>query len=71
VKILTILLGTSFSSVSVFILDNRELGFGFYLFLTTLISTSVLLLLVLIYPTIKHKKLVSKYRDSEEGLIKP
>jgi hypothetical protein len=26
---------------------------------------------MLLYPTIKHKKLVSKYRDSEEGLIRP
>lgn len=26
---------------------------------------------VLLYPKLKHKKLISKYRDSEEGLIKP
>jgi hypothetical protein len=26
---------------------------------------------ILLYPKIKYKKLVSKYRDSEEGLIKP
>ena len=26
---------------------------------------------ILAYPTIKQKKLVSKYRNSEEGLIKP
>jgi serine/threonine protein kinase len=39
-------------------------------FPAALTSTAVLLK-VLVHPIIKHKKLVSKYRDSEEGLIKP
>jgi serine/threonine protein kinase len=37
---------------------------GFIVVLTPTVS-------ILSYPTIKQKKLVSKYRDSEEGLIKP
>jgi serine/threonine protein kinase len=39
-------------------------------FICVLILTLVILILTLIHPNIKHKKLVSKYRDSEEGLIK-
>ena len=31
----------------------------------------IILILTLMYPILKHKKLVSKYRNSEEGLIKP
>ncbi len=41
------------------------------LFQLILFSTPIILIFILLYPTIKHKKLVSKYRDSEEGLIKP
>ena len=37
---------------------------GFFVVLIPTIS-------ILSYPTVKQKKLVSKYRDSEEGLIKP
>jgi serine/threonine protein kinase len=40
-------------------------------FIWVLILTLVILILTLIHPTIKHKKLVSKYRDSEKGLIRP
>lgn len=40
-------------------------------FVCALTLTLTILILTLIYPAIKHKKLVSKYRDSEEGLIKP
>lgn len=36
-----------------------------------LILVSAPTISVLAYPKIKQKKLVSKYRDSEEGLIKP
>jgi serine/threonine protein kinase len=40
-------------------------------FICILILTLVILILTLIHPNIKYKKLVSKYRDSEEKLIKP
>jgi serine/threonine protein kinase len=36
-----------------------------------LLSTSAPLVSVLLHPTLKQKKLVSKYRDSEKRLIKP
>jgi serine/threonine protein kinase len=46
-------------------------GWQSFLFTMDLILTFILLTLIIIYPTIEQKKLVSKYRDSEEGLIKP
>jgi hypothetical protein len=36
-----------------------------------LLLTPVSLALIFLNTTIKHNKIVSKYRDSEEGLIKP
>lgn len=41
------------------------------LFSVALFSTSVPLASTLLYPTIKQKKLISKYRNSERKLIKP
>jgi serine/threonine protein kinase len=37
----------------------------------SLLVDTILLLLTIFYPKIEQNKLVSKYRDSEEGLIKP
>jgi serine/threonine protein kinase len=39
--------------------------------LLALLSVSFPLTLIILYPVVEHKKLVSKYRDLEEGLIRP
>jgi serine/threonine protein kinase len=62
--ILTIICGSSVSA-------SFFLGLHSIWFPIISILTSVPLLAALSYPIIKHKKLVSKYRDSEEELIKP
>jgi serine/threonine protein kinase len=62
--LLTIICGSSVSAS--FFLGLHSIWFPIILLLT-----SVPLISALSYPIIKQKKLVSKYRDSEEGLIKP
>jgi serine/threonine protein kinase len=42
-----------------------------HVWLIALLSTSIPLIIILLIPTITFKRLVSKYRDAEEGLIKP
>ncbi len=59
----TILLGIT---IAISLVMSQGISFKLVLF-----STPIVLIFILLYPTIKHKKLVSKYRDSEEGLIKP
>jgi serine/threonine protein kinase len=47
------------------------IGYQSILFSVALFSTLGSLTSTLLYPTVKQKKLISKYRDSEKGLIKP
>jgi serine/threonine protein kinase len=61
-------------SISLYLLFKfQSIWFVAPLFLISglLILTSGLLIATLLHPTLKHNKLVSKYRDSEEGLIRP
>jgi serine/threonine protein kinase len=63
------MLATIFSGISISLylwFRSQNIWFIFSMFLT-----SGLFIITLLHPTIKHKKLVSKYRNSEEGLIKP
>jgi serine/threonine protein kinase len=52
--------------IVVFAYQGLRAYFWYIVILASGLFTSMLL-----YPTIKHKKLVNKYRDSEEGLIRP
>jgi hypothetical protein len=66
--LLTILSGFSLSGIFMSFLHHQWLSlcFGCALALTSVLLTSILL-----RPSIEKKKLISKYRDSEKGLIKP
>jgi serine/threonine protein kinase len=66
--LLTILSGISLSGICMSFLHHKWLSICFG---CALVLTSVPLTSILLHPSIEQKKLVSKYRDSEEGLIKP
>jgi serine/threonine protein kinase len=59
------LLGISIPLIFIFLMGSQ------ILFTLALIAASIPMVSVVIYATIKYKQLLSKYRDSQERLIKP
>jgi serine/threonine protein kinase len=66
----------SLAAMSGILLSATSISFSYdkllsFYFSCSFILTAVFSLSIFLYPTIKQKKLASKYRESEEGLIKP
>jgi serine/threonine protein kinase len=67
----TLIIFSGFTLPGIFIVFKHYQGLSLLFCLVFILTTLSLTLLILTNPIINHKKLVSKYRDSEEGLIKP